>query len=69
MSGAPRATISCGMSRIDERQVRCADRCDEIVNNVLMKTATGESSCFHSLPVDVEGGGLESVTYAKGAHR
>lgn len=67
LASALLATISCGMSRIDDGQVRDAGHCDEIVNNALMKIATGQSSCFQCLEVDVEGCGLESVTYAKRA--
>ena len=65
---ALRAAISREMYGIDGRQVRRADRCDEIVNNALMENATGQGLCFQRLEVGVEFGGLESVTYAKRAH-
>ncbi len=48
-ASALRAAISCEMSRIDERQFRGVDHCDEIVNNALMEIATGQSSCFQCL--------------------
>jgi hypothetical protein len=67
-AGAPLAAICCGISRIDEKQLRGADRCDEIGNNALMENATGQSSCFQCLEVEVDRGGLESVTYAKRTH-
>jgi len=64
-----RAASSRGISRIDERQVRGAHHSDEIVNSALMENATGQSSCFQCLAVELEGEGLESVTYAKGTNR
>jgi len=67
-ASALQAAISREMRRIDGRQVRGADRCDEIGNNALMENATGQSSCFQCLEVEVDRGGLESVTYAKRTH-
>jgi len=66
---ALQAAISCEIKGIDARRFQGAGYCDEIANSALMEIATGQSSCFHCLEAEVEGGGLESVTYAKGAHR
>ena len=67
-AGALRAAISCRMNRIDERQLRGADRCDEIVNSALMENATGQSSCFQCLAVEDEIDILQSVGYGLATH-
>src|ERR1019366_4797464 len=60
---ALRAAISREMKRIDERQLRGASYCDEIVNTALMEIATGQSLCFMVFGGGRREEGLQSVGY------